>query len=214
MQNTKKKKTNDLHHVSAAFAALAAVLFAPQIAAVRAMRKKANDLRNVFAAFAAVAAALFAPVNAAARAAQQPAPVYSKVIYEDFADGTSRVIARWNDTRSGISREDFYARILPIVQPTVIIARAEADAFFAKLIEGRTSWSFSLADLRAFNAPTRAVSDAFRAHFDPKARPVKSPPDLDARAHDGDTFRAYFAEGVRPVDSPAHLDRRPRPLTL
>ncbi len=199
MQTTKTKKARDLHNL---FAALAAVLFAP------------------FAVLADLTHAAFAPTAAAARAMRQPAPVYSKAIYEDFTDGTSRLLARWNDTRSGISREEFYARASKLrttAEPSVA-TRAEADAFFANLIEGRSCWSMSLAEFRAFDAraaaPTRAASDAFRAHFDPKAQPVTSPPDLDARTREGDTFRAYFAEGVRPVDSPTHLDRRPRPLTL
>jgi hypothetical protein len=77
-------------------------------------KKKANDLHNVFAAFVALAAALFAPTTSAARATQQPAPAFTHILYEDFADGRRRELTRWQDTRLNIPEQEIdrlFARV-------------------------------------------------------------------------------------------------------
>jgi hypothetical protein len=172
-------------------------------------KKKANDLQTILTAFAALAAALFGPTTAAARSAQQPA-LYTHVIVANTpwiaGDPTGRrEVLRFTSSNPTTTGREIMARYWAQKWEQIEALQAKVKA------EGLV---YS-PEARGFVAPAAAKpSDAFRAHFDPKAQPVKSPPDLDARTREGDTFRAYFAEGARPVASPAILDRRPRPFTL
>lgn len=159
-------------------------------------KKKTNDLHNLFAAFAALAATLFAPTSAAARPDASPQTWVHVLRHHD--NGQWVQTTRFKSNTRNPSR--------------AAIQDALFEAHFGEL--NRFCEKMSRANGSGAYVPTRAASDAFRAHFDPKAQPVKSPPALDARSREDETFRAYFAEGTRPVASPAHLDRRPRPLTL